>query len=44
MPAVMQQSWFMTQRHLRALLRQPAWIVVTLVQPVMWLLLFGALF
>ena len=34
----------MTQRHLRALLRQPAWIVVTLVQPVIWLLLFGALF
>lgn len=44
MPAVIQHSWFMTQRHLRALLRQPAWIVVTLVQPVMWLLLFGALF
>jgi ABC-2 type transport system permease protein len=44
MTAVLQHSWFMTQRHLRALLRQPAWIVVTLVQPVMWLLLFGALF
>lgn len=44
MPVVLQDSWFMTQRHLRALLRQPAWIVVTLVQPVMWLLLFGALF
>jgi ABC-2 type transport system permease protein len=44
MAAVLQHSWFMTQRHLRALLRQPAWIVVTLVQPVMWLLLFGALF
>lgn len=44
MPAVLQHSWFMTQRWMRALLRQPAWIVVTLVQPVMWLLLFGALF
>ena len=44
MPAVVQHSFFMTQRWLRALLRQPAWIVVTLVQPVMWLLLFGALF
>jgi ABC-2 type transport system permease protein len=43
-PAVLEQSFFMTQRYLRALLRQPAWIVVTLVQPVMWLLLFGALF
>ncbi len=44
MPAALRHSWFMTQRHLRALLRQPAWIVVTLVQPVMWLLLFGSLF
>lgn len=44
MVAALRDSWFMTQRQLRALLRQPAWIVVTLVQPVMWLLLFGALF
>ena len=34
----------MTVRHLMALLRQPWWIFVTLVQPVIWLLLFGALF
>ena len=34
----------MTVRHLRALLRQPWWIVVTLMQPIIWLLLFGALF
>jgi len=39
-----QHSWFMTVRHLRALWRQPWWIVVTLVQPVIWLLLYGALF
>lgn len=44
MATVVRDSWCMTQRQLRALLRQPAWIVVTLVQPVMWLLLFGALF
>lgn len=44
MTAVLQHSWFMTARWLRALLRQPAWIIVTLVQPVIWLLLFGALF
>jgi ABC-2 type transport system permease protein len=44
MPTVLQHSWYMTERWMRALLRQPAWIVVTLVQPVMWLLLFGALF
>jgi ABC-2 type transport system permease protein len=33
-----------TVRHLRALMRQPWWIVVTLMQPIIWLLLFGALF
>jgi ABC-2 type transport system permease protein len=31
-------------RDLLALWRQPIWIAVTLVQPVIWLLLFGALF
>jgi ABC-2 type transport system permease protein len=34
----------MTRRHLMALWRQPWWIAVALVQPVIWLLLFGALF
>ncbi len=34
----------MTLRHLMALWRQPWWIAVSLVQPVIWLLLFGALF
>ena len=32
----------MTVRHLMALWRQPWWIAVSLVQPVIWLLLFGA--
>jgi ABC-2 type transport system permease protein len=40
----LQDSRFMTVRHVRALLRQPWWIAVTLVQPIIWLLLFGALF
>jgi ABC-2 type transport system permease protein len=31
-------------RYIRALLRQPAWVAISLVQPVIWLLLFGALF
>ena len=39
-----QHSSYMMVRYLRALWRQPAWIFVTLVQPVIWLLLFGALF
>jgi ABC-2 type transport system permease protein len=34
----------MTVRHLMTLWRQPWWIAVSLVQPVIWLLLFGALF
>ncbi len=34
----------MTVRHLLALWRQPWWIAIALVQPVIWLLLFGALF
>jgi ABC-2 type transport system permease protein len=34
----------MTTRHLRNLARQPWWIAITLVQPVIWLLLFGAVF
>ena len=37
-------GWYMMNRHLLNLWRQPIWIAVTLVQPVIWLLLFGALF
>jgi ABC-2 type transport system permease protein len=37
-------SWFMTQRHVRAVWRQPWFVAITLVQPIIWLLLFGALF
>jgi ABC-2 type transport system permease protein len=38
------QSYFMTQRHTRELLRQPWFVLTTLVQPMIWLLLFGSLF
>jgi ABC-2 type transport system permease protein len=34
----------MTERHIRALLRQPWYIGITLVQPIIWLVLFGSLF
>jgi ABC-2 type transport system permease protein len=37
-------TWSMTARDLRMLARQPWWIAVNLVQPVIWLLLFGSLF
>ncbi len=35
---------YMAIRHLRELWRQPWFVAVTLVQPVIWLLLFGTLF
>ena len=38
------QSMYMTQRHTRALLRQPWFVAITLVQPIVWLFLFGQLF
>jgi ABC-2 type transport system permease protein len=38
------QSYFMTQRHARQLLRQPWFVAITLIQPVIWLVLFGSLF
>ena len=44
MTAVLRQSLAITARQLRALWRQPVYVAVTLVQPVIWLLLFGALF
>ncbi|WP_344440718.1 ABC transporter permease [Kitasatospora nipponensis] len=34
----------MTARQLKVFLKQPAYLVVTLIQPVVWLFLFGALF
>jgi len=41
---VIAESLTMTARWLRTLARQPWWIAISLVQPVIWLLLFGALF
>jgi ABC-2 type transport system permease protein len=40
----MRHTWQVALRYIRALLRQPAWIGISLVQPIIWLLLFGALF
>jgi len=37
-------SGYITLRYVRAFLRQPAWVAITLIQPMIWLLLFGALF
>jgi len=41
---MIRHTLYMTLRHLRELWRQPWFVAVTLVQPVIWLLLFGALF
>lgn len=44
MSTALAHSGYMTGRHLKALARQPWYLAITLVQPVIWLLLFGALF
>ncbi len=44
MPTMAMHSFDMTRRWVLALLRQPWFVAVTLIQPVIWLLLFGALF
>jgi ABC-2 type transport system permease protein len=41
---LVRHTLYMTARHLRELYRQPWFVAVTLVQPMIWLLLFGALF
>jgi len=38
------QCWQVYLRGVRAFVRQPAYLGMTLVQPIIWLLLFGALF
>lgn len=41
---VMRHTWFMTVRQGRNLMREPIWIVLLLVQPMAWLILYGQLF
>lgn len=38
------QSYFMTGRHVRAFIRQPWFLGITILQPFVWLFLFGQLF
>jgi ABC-2 type transport system permease protein len=44
MSTVAMQTWWMTQRRLKVFVRQPAYLIITLIQPVIWLFLFGSLF
>ncbi|MGH2461081.1 MAG: ABC transporter permease [Chloroflexota bacterium] len=41
---VLTHTYYMAARHLRALMRQPMYVALTLAQPILYLLLFGALF
>ena len=41
---VLADTWFMVGRQLRNLMRQPIWIALLLIQPMIWLLLYGQLF
>ncbi|MFE1912724.1 ABC transporter permease [Streptomyces anandii] len=44
MSTAIAHTWYMTQRQLMVFARQPAYAVITLIQPVIWLFLFGSLF
>jgi len=44
MTTVALHSAYLTQRSVKALIRQPVFLVITLIQPMVWLLLFGQLF
>jgi len=44
MTVAVRQTLALTKRQLLALWRQPWFVAITLVQPIIWLLLFGALF
>ncbi|MFF7980757.1 ABC transporter permease [Streptomyces sp. NPDC007901] len=44
MSEALSQTWYMTQRQLLVFARQPAYAIITLIQPVIWLFLFGSLF
>lgn len=42
--SIVRHTWFMIGRQLLNLMRQPIWIVIMLVQPMIWLILYGQLF
>src|SRR6266571_3161682 len=44
MTAIASHTTWMTGRQIRAIARQPAYLVIMLIQPVIWLFLFGSLF
>ena len=43
-PAIISDTWYLTGRKLRALLRQPYVLAFSVLQPAIWLFLFGEMF
>ena len=41
---MLSDTWYMVVRQARNLMREPIWIVLLLVQPMVWLVLYGQLF
>jgi ABC-2 type transport system permease protein len=44
MTTALAHIWYVTQRYSRTAIRQPVWVLSALLQPIIWLVLFGALF
>ncbi len=44
MTTIATHTTWMTQRQLKALVRQPAYLIIQIIQPAIWLFLFGSLF
>ncbi|MFC4910163.1 ABC transporter permease [Actinomadura gamaensis] len=44
MTTALAHTWYVTQRYGQSVVRQPVWVLSALLQPVIWLVLFGALF
>ena len=43
MNTFLRESWIVFNRQLRMNLRNPAWVIIGMLQPVLYLLLFGPL-
>lgn len=41
MTTALRHTWYMSQRQMLMLARQPVWIALTLIQPIIWILLYG---
>ncbi len=44
MPQVLRHTGWMVVRQVRNLMREPIWIAMMIIQPMIWLLLYGQLF